>query len=190
MLVAYKGFEPGLECLGYRFMMGKWNEEEKAECHQEGFHSAYEPFDCLNYYGWDEKNIFCMVIVDGIIHEEEYDTKIASTRIMPYRQLSLEEFVYAEIIHLINHPYLGSNRRVINGEEYTTKDDDKFVVIRGKNPKVTIKRKDVIVGILKEADDNKSIIEVNFFTTGKNYPLGTYNAAGKINTMKRKGEHK
>ena len=39
MMIAYKGFEPGLICRGYHFVMGL-NTTDKANCRANGFHCA------------------------------------------------------------------------------------------------------------------------------------------------------
>ena len=49
MMIAYKGFEPGLICRGYHFVMGL-NITDKANCRANGFHCAEDPLDCLTYY--------------------------------------------------------------------------------------------------------------------------------------------
>ena len=48
-MIAYKGFRPGMICIGYQFQMGL-NVTEKANCRQNGFHCAEDPLDCLSYY--------------------------------------------------------------------------------------------------------------------------------------------
>ena len=188
MMVAYKAFDPNFKCRGYQYEMKKWEKEDMAECRAKGFHSAYEPFDCLNYYSWDGRNKFCIVIIDGLIHEEDGDTKISSTKLLPYKQLTLEEFVYEEIVYLINNPYSGSNSRVNDCEECVT-NDRPYIIVRGKNPKVTIKKKSIVVGILKEEADSKKIREVNFFTSGSKYPAGIYDVTGKIGDIKKNRKH-
>ncbi len=47
-MIAYKGFRPGMICIGYQFQMGL-NVTEKANCRQNGFHCAEDPLDCLSY---------------------------------------------------------------------------------------------------------------------------------------------
>ena len=41
-MIAYKGFRPGMICIGYQFQMGL-NVTEKANCRQNGFHCAEDP---------------------------------------------------------------------------------------------------------------------------------------------------
>ena len=45
-MIAYKGFEHGLICRGYRFVMGL-NRTGKANCRKNGFHCAENPLDCV-----------------------------------------------------------------------------------------------------------------------------------------------
>ena len=48
-MIAYKGFHPGLICLGYQYVMGL-NTTSEANCAHNGFHCAENPLDCLSYY--------------------------------------------------------------------------------------------------------------------------------------------
>lgn len=48
-MIAYKGFHPGMVCIGYQFQMGL-NVTKEANCRQNGFHCAEDPLDCLSYY--------------------------------------------------------------------------------------------------------------------------------------------
>lgn len=47
-MIAYKGFHPGMVCIGYQFQMGL-NMTEEANCRKNGFHCAEDPLDCLSY---------------------------------------------------------------------------------------------------------------------------------------------
>ena len=38
-MIAYKGFHPGMVCIGYQFQMGL-NVTKEANCRQNGFHCA------------------------------------------------------------------------------------------------------------------------------------------------------
>ena len=45
-MIAYKGMEPGMICLGYQLKIGL-NVTEQANCQANGFHCAANPMDCL-----------------------------------------------------------------------------------------------------------------------------------------------
>ena len=74
-MIAYKGFRPGMICIGYQFQMGL-NVTEKANCRQNGFHCAEDPLDCLSYYGDVDHSEYYIVNAGGDIDEDEVDSKI------------------------------------------------------------------------------------------------------------------
>ena len=73
-MIAYKGFRPGMICIGYQFQMGL-NVTEKANCRQNGFHCAEDPLDCLSYYGDVDHSEYYIVNAGGDIDEDEVDSK-------------------------------------------------------------------------------------------------------------------
>ncbi|MFQ7749041.1 MAG: hypothetical protein ACLRJV_17970 [Eubacteriales bacterium] len=46
-MIAYKGFHPGMVCIGYQFQMGL-NMTEEANCRKNGFHLCGRSSDCLS----------------------------------------------------------------------------------------------------------------------------------------------
>ena len=82
MLIAFKGFDKDLTCTNhgntYQYRLGVWNEEDKANCGINGMHCAENPLDCLSYYpDWD-RAVYYMVVADGDIDEDAYDSKLAA----------------------------------------------------------------------------------------------------------------
>ena len=78
-MIAYKGFNPGLICIGYQFIMGK-NVTEKANCRENGFHCAENPLDCLTYYPDMDKSEYYVVNAGGDLDEDGEDSKISCNR--------------------------------------------------------------------------------------------------------------
>ena len=71
-MIAYKGFEKGLVCRGYQFVMGL-NCTEKANCRENGFHCAEDPLDCLTYYSNMDNSEYYIVNAGGDVHEDGVD---------------------------------------------------------------------------------------------------------------------
>ena len=90
-MIAYKGFQPGLICRGYQFVMGL-NTTAEANCGANGFHCAEDPLDCLSYYGDMECSEYYLVQPGGDIDEDERDSKIACTELTIIKKLEREEF--------------------------------------------------------------------------------------------------
>ena len=65
-MFAYKGFEKGLICRGYQFVVGL-NCTERANCAQNGFHCAEDPLDCLSYYSNMDTSEYYIVNAGGDI---------------------------------------------------------------------------------------------------------------------------
>ena len=89
-MIAYKGFRPGMICIGYQFQMGL-NVTEKANCRQNGFHCAEDPLDCLSYYSDVDHSEYYIVNAGGDIDEDEVDSKISCTELTVLKRLTKEE---------------------------------------------------------------------------------------------------
>lgn len=138
MIIAYKAFNKDLTCtMGkgrFQYQPGIWYQEDKANCASTGFHCAANPLDCLNYYPDMDQSRYWVVLADGDIDEDAHDSKISCTRIRLMQELSINEFVAEAIQYIANHPMLAMNRRVATGEGRALQ-RDKFVIVRGKDPK-------------------------------------------------------
>ena len=73
-MIAYKGFDRGLVCRGYQFVMGL-NVTDQANCAANGFHCAEDPLDCLTYYSNIRRSEYCLVNAGGDVDEDEHDSK-------------------------------------------------------------------------------------------------------------------
>lgn len=129
-MIAYKGFNPGLVCLGYKFKMGL-NVTEKANCRANGFHCAENPLDCLTYYSNMEQSEYCIVDAKGDIDEDGDDSKIACTELTIIKKLTREEFFLHGLAYMADHPLQKWN-------SYVKKDRAKaangYAVVRGIDP--------------------------------------------------------
>ena len=116
MLIAFKGFDKDLTCTNhgntYQYRLGVWNEEDKANCGINGMHCAENPLDCLSYYpDWD-RAVYYMVVADGDIDEDAYDSKISCTRLRLIKKLDKGEFVAHSLKYLLDHPFRKNNHLV------------------------------------------------------------------------------
>ncbi len=181
MRKAYKMFNKDLSCRGYRFEVGKWYEEEReggANTAHNGFHSAYNPLDCLSYYGSFEDSRCFIVELDGDMNEDDWDSKIATTKIKLLKELDLKGFVAHAMMYVYNHPMLKENS-LIKHDSFHGIPDNNFVIVRGKTPKAAVP-KGVIVGLLQE-DDNNKIVAMDMYISGtKEHRSNTYYTLGGV----------
>ncbi|MCD8110863.1 MAG: hypothetical protein LUE14_12365 [Clostridiales bacterium] len=184
MWIAYKAFNPDLSCGHgsgrFRYLPQQWNEEPEANCVRNGFHSAEDPVDCLSYYPLWDNAVYWAVLLDGEMNEDGTDTKIASTRLKPLRQLTLEEFVFCACKYRADHPYLSQE-----DVEKSLGNGASIRIVRGKDPSAEGNKGDVI-GLLKEAADSPRITDISVFTIdGRNFLPGVVYGldcqVGKVN---------
>ena len=102
-MIAYKGFRPGMICIGYQFQMGL-NVTEKANCRQNGFHCAEDPLDCLSYYSDVDHSEYYIVNAGGDIDEDEVDSKISCTELTVLKRLTKEELFLHGLAFMADHP--------------------------------------------------------------------------------------
>lgn len=140
MMIAYKGFGPGLICRGYRFQMGK-NVTEQANCAENGFHCAENPLDCLTYYSDMERSEYYLVDVGGDVDEDGWDSKISCTELTILKKLDLRPFLLHALAYMADHPTREWNRHVQcdRGEA-----GDGFAIVRGEDPIACGKKGDLL----------------------------------------------
>lgn len=155
-MIAYKGFEPGLICLGYQFVMGL-NVTEKANCRANGFHCAENPLDCLTYYPNIDQSEYYLVDARGDIDEDGDDSKIACTELTIIKHLSREEFFLHGLAYIADHPLLKGNRRV--STDRTTAVNG-YAVVRGIDPIAKGAVGDILA-FAKEDPITRNIIQVS-----------------------------
>ena len=184
MIVAYKAFNKDLTCTKgkgrFQYVPGEWHEEEKAECAATGFHCASNPLDCLNYYGDMDKSRYWIVLADGDIDEDAVDSKISCTRIMLLQEMDIQDFVDEAIQYIVDHPRLSMHKRV-SFESGRALQRDKFVIVRGKNPKA-MGEIDTILGFAMEKISGKDIVFASTLVVDgeKIKPGYWYNAEGRL----------
>ena len=182
MLIAFKGFDKDLTCTNhgntYQYRLGVWNEEDKANCGINGMHCAENPLDCLSYYpDWD-RAVYYMVVADGDIDEDAYDSKISCTRLRLIKKLDKGEFVAHSLKYLFDHPFRKNNHLVCLNQGVAK---NGIVIVRGENPVAKGAIGDVL-GFAKEVRSQSEITEIGIHAVdGKEIlPDTWYSINGKI----------
>ena len=154
-MIAYKGFNPGLVCRGYQFVMGL-NVTEQANCAANGFHCAENPLDCLRYYPNMNRSEYYLVDAGGDVDEDDNDSKIACTHLSILKKLGREEFFLHALAYMVDHPGREWNYHVQKGSGCAR---GGFAIVRGADP-VASGQKGDILAFAKESPDGKSIIQI------------------------------
>lgn len=154
-MIAYKGFEPGLVCRGYQFVMGL-NITEKANCRANGFHCAEDPLDCLSYYSDMKRSEYYLVQPDGDIDEDEIDSKIACTELTIIKKLEHEEFFLHALAYMVDHPRREQNSHVQRDRGQAACG---YVIVRGPDPVASGKNGDILA-FARESPDGSKIIQI------------------------------
>lgn len=155
-MIAYKGFNPGLICRGYQFVMGL-NVTGQANCAANGFHCAEDPLDCLTYYPNMETSEYYLVDAGGDVDEDERDSKIACTELTIIKKLEREEFFLHALAYMVDHPGREQTGRVHRDK---AKAAQGFAVVRGTDPVASGKRGDILA-FAKESADAKKIVQIS-----------------------------
>ena len=154
-MIAYKGFDPGLICRGYQFIMGL-NVTDKANCAKNGFHCAENPLDCLSYYPNMRRSEYYLVDAGGDVDDDDRDSKIACTQLTILKKLGREEFFLHALAYMVDHPGREWNCNVQKGSGHAK---NGFAVVRGADP-VAFGEKGDILAFAKESPDGKNIIQI------------------------------
>lgn len=154
-MIAYKGFEPGLICRGYRFVMGL-NTTAEANCGANGFHCAENPLDCLSYYSDMKHSEYCLVRPGGDIDEDQLDSKIACTELTIIKKLDREEFFLHALAYMVDHPGREWNKHVQKDQGQASKG---YAIVRGLDPVASGKRGDILA-FAKEIPEGGKIIQI------------------------------
>lgn len=155
-MIAYKGFEKGLICRGYKFKMGL-NVTEKAKAKSCGFHCAENPLDCLSYYSNMSGSDYYIVDAGGDINEDGLDTKISCTELTIIKKLSKEDFILHSLAYMVDHPKRGWNGNV--KKDRAEASFNGFAIARGKDP-IAKGNKGSILAFVKESGDG-TIAEIS-----------------------------
>lgn len=155
-MIAYKGFNKGLVCRGYKFKMGL-NTTPKAQAAACGFHCAENPLDCLSYYGDMDRSEYYLVNADGDIDEDDCDSKISCTELTIIKKLSKEDFILHALAFMADHPKREWNHNV--QREKAEAGGYGFAIARGRDPVAKGHKKGDILAFAKEEDDG-NILEI------------------------------
>ena len=153
---AYKGFHRGLVCIGYQFKIGK-NVTDHANCHENGFHCAEDPLDCLSYYPDMKMSEYCIVQPGGDVDEDAVDSKISCTELIILKKLEREEFFLHALAYMVDHPLRSLNKYVQKDRGMAR---DGFTVVRGLDPVAKGSRKGDILALAQESADHTKIVQV------------------------------
>lgn len=154
-MIAYKGFNPGLVCLGYQFKMGL-NVTDQANCRQNGFHCAEDPLDCLTYYSDMQKSEYYLVNAGGDVDEDENDSKISCTELTVLRRLGRMDFFLHTLAYIADHPFRKWNDKV-QRERGTAQSG--YAVVRGRGPRAFGQVGDILA-LAKEDPCSGKIIQI------------------------------
>lgn len=155
MMIAYKGFDPGLKCRGYQFVMGL-NRTEKANCAANGFHCAEDPLDCLSYYSNMDRAEYYLVNAGGDMDEDAVDSKISCTELTILRKLNKTEFFLHALAYMVDHPKRKPNSKVHSDKGKATCG---YAVVRGVDPRACGKKGDILA-FAKEDPKTKKIVQI------------------------------
>ena len=76
-IVAFKSFDKGWSCRGFKYEMGKTYTTDKAELCKTGFHACEVPLDIWSYYSAN----FAQVELGGVSAKTDSDSKRCGTSI-------------------------------------------------------------------------------------------------------------
>lgn len=155
-MIAYKGFQTGLICRGYRFQMGL-NVTEKANCAQNGFHCAENPLDCLFYYGNVSQSEYYIVDAGGDIDEDSVDSKIACTELKILRKLELDQLILHGLAYMADHPKLPWSSQVRRNCATACVG---YAIVRGPDPIACGKVGDILA-FAKESPGGETIEKIS-----------------------------
>ena len=97
IIKGYKAMNKDMTCRGFKFEVGEtYEEKEKPNCCNNGFHFCKNPLDTLNYYNLCDST-FTEINALGDINErnDNEDTKVATNKIKINAKLDLKAFIKA-----------------------------------------------------------------------------------------------
>ena len=153
-MIAYKGFDKGLICRGYQFVMGV-NRTDQANCRENGFHCAENPLDCLTYYPDMERSEYYIVNAGGDIDEDNYDSKISCTELTILKKLSCKELLFHGLAFMLDHPLREWSGHVMKDRAEARSG---YAVVRGEDPMakgktgdfLALAKEDAYSGVVKQ----------------------------------------
>ena len=99
---AYKGFDKNLQCLGYRYEIGRTFEEDDASLYSKGFHACEYPLDCFSYYTPADSR-YCEVEIEDNGERNSEDTKVCGKKIRIGAEVGIKELIFAASAYVKAH---------------------------------------------------------------------------------------
>lgn len=93
---SYKGFDEDLKCRDFQFEIGKKYKEKEVKSCECGFHACKNPLDVFRYYP-PARSRYCEVEQYGKISKNDYDSKVASTKINIVKEIGLQDMISAGV---------------------------------------------------------------------------------------------
>ena len=101
-IIAYKGFNKDMSCLGFQYEEGKTYECDEAILCKKGFHACLKPLEVLDYYP-PSSSVYHVVELDGVCSELNGDSKVCARKITIGREISLRELSELAIEYAKTH---------------------------------------------------------------------------------------
>lgn len=183
MEMTYKMFNENLTCTRgggtFKYEPHVWYEESEANCARNGFHSAKNPLDCLNYYGSFQGNQCWICFIDGDIDEDAVDSKVSSTKIRLERRLTLGEFVAEAVKYILKNPRMPLNTRVVGSKAEAG--GDGWAIACGPEAMAMGRKIGDVIGVIKTDADDRAMKAGVFEIDGADYiPDRFYDANGAV----------
>lgn len=94
----YKGFNDDMTCRGFQYKPGgEYEMDGEIKVCKRGFHGCEMPLDVLQYYAPGKCSRYFEVEQDGEIVKDNYDTKIASSKIKIGTEIGLTGLIEAQV---------------------------------------------------------------------------------------------
>ena len=92
-IIAYKGMDENMRCLGKQYEVGKTYTEDKVDCCHAGMHACEVPFDVLHYYHVSDGTRFFRVECGGEVDKSDEDSKLACAEMTVKCELKLTDML-------------------------------------------------------------------------------------------------
>lgn len=93
-IIAYKGFDEDLSCLGFQYEIGKeYCLDGELELCANGFHACQNPLDVFDYYNMSPYTRYAMVELWGDVDFAIDNEKLCATNIRIVKEMSIDELV-------------------------------------------------------------------------------------------------
>nr|DAR31364.1 MAG TPA: hypothetical protein [Caudoviricetes sp.] len=96
-IIAYKGFDKDMKCLGFQYTEGETYHMPRAVLCEEGAHACTMPLDVLGYYPPSDGSIYRMVELDEVCDEKSDDSKVCAKTIKIGAEIGVPGLVKAQI---------------------------------------------------------------------------------------------